>query len=552
MTENQSIDYKSIRKIRTGEKGLKELAKTCVGFANSLGGKVIIGIEDNEINPPLNQRIESSELNTTMTRLKGLTSAVAYKSYHILKHDNNSDYIEIEIFQNKRSIATTSDGKVYTRFSDTCVPVASEDLHTLLSEKDNFVWELIQKNTLLDDVPNENIHSFLTEIRTSDVVRNHVKNMSDLELLENYNLISSGKLTNLGVLWLGDFKQRSKLAYPIEVKYIVYNDLDEVIRKVIWNDHLYNPKELLYEIESSITELNYVYEIPDGLLRTKVRHYPKEALRELLVNSFAHKTYTTATDITIEVYPESMIITSPGGFPYGVTKDNILNTKGRRNTHLIKIFQDLKLMEAEGSGYDLIYEKLVEDGKPLPVITSDFNRVSVELKSRIIDIESLKITEYILRHFRLNQKSKIALGIIARHKKLLSTKLSKILQLSDEDRLRTWTIPLVKQDIIVSRGSGKGNAFVINPKLLTNSKLNIKPTLKTIESHVLEELIKKDLEIHPFSSISQIKDRIKDVEKTDIQKCLYKLVESNELDTRGSKTYREYNVAEKKRNEKEN
>ena len=40
-------------------------------------------------------------------------------------------------------------------------------------------------------------------------------------------------------------------------------------------------------------------------------------------------------------------------------------------------------------------------------------------------------------------------------------------------------------------------------------------------------------------------------DKIDIQKCLYKLVESNELDARGSKTYREYSVAEKKRNGKE-
>lgn len=551
MTENQSVEYKSIRKIRTGDKGFKELAKTCVGFANSLGGKVIIGIEDNDSYPPINQLIENSELNETMTRLKNLTSAVGFKSYQILKHDNNSDFIEIEISPNKRSIAITSDGKVYTRFSDTCVPVASEDLHTLLSERDNFIWELIPKKIELKDIPSENIHLFLTEIRNSDVVRNHVKNMSDLDLLENYNLISSGKLTNLGVLWLGDYKQRSKLAYPIEVKYIVYNDMDEVIRKIIWNDHHFNPKELLYEIESSITELNYEYEIADGLLRNKVRHYPKEALRELLVNSFAHKTYTTATDITIQVYPESMKITSPGGFPYGVTKDNILNTKGRRNTHLIKIFQDLKLMEAEGSGYDLIYEKLIEDGKQLPVITSDFNHVSVELKSKIIDIESLKITEYILKHFKLNQKSKIALGIIARHKKLLSTKLSKILQLSDEERLRTWTSSLTKQEIILTRGSGKGNAFIINPKLLSNSKLNIKPTLKTIESHVLEELIQKDLEIHPLSSIGQIKSRIKDVDKRDIQKCLYKLVKNNKIAAIGSKTYRKYRLAEKKRNEKE-
>ena len=45
-TEQQKIEYKSLQKIRTGEKGFKELSTTCVALANAQGGQIMIGVED--------------------------------------------------------------------------------------------------------------------------------------------------------------------------------------------------------------------------------------------------------------------------------------------------------------------------------------------------------------------------------------------------------------------------------------------------------------------------------------------------------------------------
>jgi ATP-dependent DNA helicase RecG len=114
--------------------------------------------------------------------------------------------------------------------------------------------------------------------------------------------------------------------------------------------------------------LHYTHEIPWGMFRKQVRHYPKEVLRELLVNALAHKAYTTASDVFIKVYPNKLSIANPGGLPLGITPNNILHKQHRRNPHLMKIFHDLGLMQGEGSGYDMVYEKLLVDGKALPVI----------------------------------------------------------------------------------------------------------------------------------------------------------------------------------------
>jgi ATP-dependent DNA helicase RecG len=549
--ETQVIEYKSVRKIKSGDRGFKELAKTCVCLANAQGGKIVIGFEDKTKEPPAGQTIKQDIVNNTLERLRGLTFSVGLMPSDILTHSNGGQYFEITVYPSQKVVATTSEGKIYIRIADCCEPVRGEDLQRIVAEKDAFQWELVQRNVPLGQIPQQNIDSLVQSLRSSDRVKESVKEKDTKEILEHYHLVEGNKLTNLGVLWLGNMNQRAKLSYPITVQYIVYDALENKTRKVTWDDFEMNPQEMLYAIEKEAVELNYSYEFPDGLFRTQVRHYPKEVIRELLVNAFAHKSYLISSDIAIEVYPDKMRITSPGSLPLGITSQNILHEKHRRNPHLIKLMHDLKLMEGEGSGYDLIYEKLSTDAKPFPIIESDYNKVSVTIESRIVDIYALRLTDYISRYYQLTQRERILIGIVARHQKIRSTELTKILQLSEEDRLRNWYMRLLKENILLTQGRGKGNAFLINPKLLSDSKLNLTPSLKTVEPYVLDQLILTDLKNYPNSKVSEIDQRIKDVHKKDIQKAIYKLTEEGLLEAHGSKTYRRYRLAEKKRNEKE-
>ncbi|MDR2146761.1 MAG: putative DNA binding domain-containing protein [Tannerella sp.] len=541
--ETLSIEYKSIQKIKSGDKGFKDLAGTCVCLANAQGGKIIIGFDDKTKEPPPNQRIEQELLNDTLERLRGLTYAVALSASEILTYKNGSEYFEIIVSPSKKIIATTSDGKIFMRIADKCVPVHGEDIQRIAAEKDTFQWELINRNVDLQLIPQENIAKFVADIRQSDRVKDSVKEKSDIEILEHYNFIEDKQLNNLGILWLGTASQRARLAYPITVQYIVYNANGEKIRKYTWDDYAQNPKELLYSIEKEAIELTYFYELPDGLFRKQVRHFPKEVIRELLINAFAHKSYLISTDIFIEVYPDRMTISSPGSLPIGITKYNILHERNRRNPHLVKVLHDLKLMEAEGSGYDMIYEKLTVDAKELPVIDSDFNKVTVSLNSKIVDIDALNLITYILDHFQLSGREEIFVGIVARHKKILATELVKILQLPEEERLRSWYTRLREQQIIKTQGEKKGTAFIINPKLLSDSKLNIKPTLKTIEPHRLKALIVEDLRIHPRSKSSEIQERIVDIRIEEIRRILKSMEKEGLISSEGYKYSKIYLLA---------
>jgi ATP-dependent DNA helicase RecG len=202
-------------------------------------------------------------------------------------------------------------------------------------------------------------------------------------------------------------------------------------------------------------------------------------------------------------------------------------------------------MEGEGSGYDLVYEKLSLDAKPFPEIESTFNKMSVTVNSDIIDEEALSVIDYINKHFHLTQKETITLGIVATRKKILATQLSLALQLNLEDKLRYWLGSLLDKNILINRGAKKGTEYLLNPELFSQAKLNLTPSLKTIEAYKLEAMIVEDLKYNGESKMKEIQDRMTEVYPNDIQKAVYRMVEKGDLITSGANRNRRYLIPKK-------
>jgi ATP-dependent DNA helicase RecG len=548
MVEDKNKDYKSLRKVTGKTADLKGLAETCVCFANAQGGEIIIGIEDKESAPSASQKIDQTVVNDIVKKLRGFTDGVGIVNPEIITHDNGGEYFILRILPSTRTIATTSSGKVFIRISDNCFPVGNEELTDLAAEKTAFQWELITvRKITLNQADQDEITSLVSDLKASDKVSDFIKSKSIEEILEYYQLLSDeGYLTNLGVLWLGKPQQRAGLSYPITVQYIVYNEKEEKIRKKEWHFHLHNPMELLQEIEKEAIELTYSTELPDGLFRKTIRQYAPEVIRELLINAIAHKKYTISGDIFIEVFQDRMTITSPGGFPLGITKNNILHERHRRNPHLIQLLSHLKLMEGEGSGYDLVFEKLSRDAKPLPEIENEYTKVAVTVYAGSVNPDVISILDYIDKHFRLTQKEYITLGIVATEKKILSTQLSGKLQLNQEDKMRSWIGSLIDKGILASQGIKKGTEYLLNPALFAQAKLDITPSLRALEPYKIEALIIEDLKYNGKSKLSEIQERLKEISKSDIQKVVYRMVENDDLITEGAKRNRAYDLSKKK------
>lgn len=140
MKENQFKENKSISIVRGKSANWKELAKDCVCFANSRGGIINIGIEDNSLLPPEGQKIEEDLPFVIKKKISENTVNVGINA-SIKKAENDAEFIELEILFSASTVASTSDGKYYFRSDDNCMPVLPDELSRLFTDKPSFIWE---------------------------------------------------------------------------------------------------------------------------------------------------------------------------------------------------------------------------------------------------------------------------------------------------------------------------------------------------------------------------------------------------------------------------
>ena len=548
--ENKNIERKSLRFLRGKNTDWNELAKDCVSFANAQGGSIYIGIEDNDELPPESQKIIDKNLPDIVQKNIALRSINLAVAVTIEIANNKAEYIKVQVFRNFQTIASTTDGRYYVRVHDECKPVPPDEMARLAADKNAFVWEeQTTRKVKADQFDEKKRNTFLLEIHSSARVSNFIRNMSDEEILEYYFFQKNGYLTNLGILWIGERNDRASLLYPPAIQVLRYDNQDEKVWKLLLDDYYSNPKELLERVLKEVPDWQESVEISEGLFRKNVPLFPTEVVRELLVNALVHRTYTTRGDIFVNIFPDRMEIHSPGGLPFGVTPKNILSQCIRRNEHLSKVFYDLGLMEKEGSGYDLVYAKLLGSGKPLPIVLETDERVTVIIKKQFISKEIVQLMDKAKSEFHLRQKEVISLGLLAQQQSCSAIEMSNILNQNDESGLRHWLGRLLDLGVIVKTGKGKGTQYSVNPEYIRKMNFKRKTSLKTIEDYRLEELIHQDLTAYPNSGFSEIHQRIGlEINQYKVKRMLKNMVEKEILDTigetKGMKYYLKQNPQE--------
>lgn len=536
MIENSHYDKKSLKTLTRQNPDWDELAKDCVSFANAYGGSIVFGIEDDEEQPPKGQKVPDGLIVKLTKQIQSRTINVSIIP-QLKTAENGAEYIDLLVQRNATAIASTSNGRYYIRANDDCKPILPDELSRLLTDKGAFVWET---QTYLKVKHNEydydKMNAFYSDIQKSDRVSSFVKEKSPQELLEHYLMVSGEYLTNLGVLWIGKREQRARLLYAPSIQFIKYDENDQKVNKILWDDYSKNPKELIQAIMEEIPDWKEGIEIADGIFRKNISNYEEPVIRELIANALVHRPYSIRGDIFINLYPDRLEVHNPGLLPLGVTPQNILHKSIQRNPHLAKLFYDLKLMEKEGSGYDKIYETLLSNGKPLPEPSEEFDRVKVTIRKRIVNKHVIQFIEKVNAEFQLRSKEIISLGLIAQHTALTAIEFSKLLGLTEKDDARAWLGRLLEFELIKAKGKTKGTEYFVEPSVLRKHEFKGLTDLKNIPSHRLEALIIEDISRYKMSSISEIHQRIgKEIPLRTLRYQINQLVEKGELSKEGEK-----------------
>ncbi len=546
MNENQFIEKKKLDIAVGPTANWKEISKDCVCFANSRGGKILIGIADGESLPPANQRIEADLPFKIKKKISENTVNVGLNT-SIITAANDGQYIELEVLFSASTIASTTDGKYYYRSDDTCVPLLPDELSRLFTDKPSFIWETRKTRVHRSEIDPAKFANFKREIQNSTRTTIYVKQKSDDELLEHYFFVEDNYLTNLGVLWLGKRNDRAKLLYAPTVHFLKFDERGQKVNKLLWEDHSLNPKELIEAIWTEIPDWKEGVDVADGIFRKFVPNYEEEVIRELMANALVHRPYTTRGDIFINLYPNKLEVVNPGLFPIGVTPANVLHKNIRRNPYLAQVFYDLHLMDKEGSGIDKMYQVLLSNAKhiPNPYQGDDFVRFTID--RRISKPEIISLINRANDEFQLNSKELISLGLIAQYNSLSAIEFSKELNLPNQQNvIPTWLGRLVDIGLITSKGRTKGTEYMVNPDFLKNANFKGKTNLKRIENHRLEELIYQDVRIYQPTGKSDIQTRIGiEIPLRKIKSVLDKMVKNEILIKNGDYRWTLYSINQK-------
>ena len=271
--------------------------------------------------------------------------------------------------------------------------------------------------------------------------------------------------------------------------------------------------------------------------------YDEKVVRELLVNALVHRPYTQQGDIYLNLHPERLEVINPGRLPLGVTPHNMLHASRRRNEGLARVFHDLGLMEREGSGIDLIYDRLLSQGRPAPVLEEGADWVKITIQRRIEKPEVMRLVSDADTRFQLTQRERITLGVLAQTEGMTAKELGVLLETAGGDELIIWLGRLLDLALVHTTGKTSGMRYFVAPDYLRGARLDQKTTLSRIAPHRLQALILEDLARYPDSSNTDINRRIGiEISTKTVKRALDELASFGQLTHTGERRWRRYRL----------
>lgn len=136
----------------------------------------------------------------------------------------------------------------------------------------------------------------------------------------------------------------------------------------------------------------------EGINRVEKFEYPKEAVREALLNAIAHKDYSGGVPIQISVYSDKIIFWNEGLLPENWTVKTLLEKHASRpyNPDIANALFRSGYIESWGRGTIKIIKECKQAGIPEPVFSYDSSDISVEFRKDIYNekyLQSLDLNE---------------------------------------------------------------------------------------------------------------------------------------------------------------
>ncbi|MBN1432825.1 MAG: putative DNA binding domain-containing protein [Methanomicrobiaceae archaeon] len=317
----------------------KNIHHEIAAFANSDGGKIIVGVSDTG-------KITGTDVKDAIEKVTSSVQSIipppAIKTQKITVDDKDLLIINVDKNTNLCSIG----GIVYIRTGTGVRPLSLQEIIMLSSEMGTINWDEIPM------LPKEEARSEYIDWFFDKVKETRGKTIADdnrSRYLRSVGAVKNDKLTNAGILFFTEATEN--IAYA-------------KIRKVgmgedgpIWSEEYEGPAWKVIEeaYESLMKDIRKI-DVVAGTRRIKVEEYPPRAIREALINAVCHRNYTISADVKILVYPDRFEIKNPGGLMPGVDIKDPEHIP--RNPSLSNLLYDSGYIERYGFGIKMIEEEV--------------------------------------------------------------------------------------------------------------------------------------------------------------------------------------------------
>ncbi len=334
-----------------------KLDKDIVAFANTYGGKIFLGVNDqgkiigetltNSLKAKINSLARNCEPNVVLKNIEQLEQVVI-----------------ITVSESDEKPHSCSSG-YYRRLDATTQKMNQKELNVLFEKNNEKPSFEKQVNTDIDweDLSNKKIQKFLSETGIS------VENIEFKSLLKSLDLADGNNINNAGVLFFTD--NPKKFIPQCEMILVAFKGTEGI--------HIYDRIDVQNDLITQFSQamlfikkhLNVRSEI-EGENRKDIYEIPLAAIREAIVNAIIHRDYAMrGTSILIEVHEDRIVIKNPGGLPAGVSVDFVTQISIRRNATIADMFARIEKAERIGSGIKRIMYLTSEAKLPSPIIESN-------------------------------------------------------------------------------------------------------------------------------------------------------------------------------------
>jgi ATP-dependent DNA helicase RecG len=460
--ETLRLEFKAERQVALND---RDLAAAVVCLANCEGGLVFIGVEDSgEVTGARHRHGQVTDLNRLQAMLRARTvPGIEVRASLLSAHDVHVLCIEVP-----RSLATvsTADGLCVRRVMGAqgpeCVPYHPHE-HTgrgMSLGAEDFSAQLCREAgwRALDPLQFERARRLIAALRGDGALLE----LDDREMAKALRIVETeGDVLVPNIAGLLLFGRKAELERHLPTHQAAFQVLtaDAEVRV---NEFFREPLLELAELfEARFDARAEEREVAVGLIRVPVPDYARGAFREALLNALFHRDFRRLATIHVQWHPDRLELSSPGGFPEGVTPANLLvHEPLPRNARLYEAAKRIGLVEQTGRGVDRVYLGQLRYGRPAPDYSrSDNTGVRLTLRG---GVDSLDFAAFVFQRERqqgpMTVEQMIVLNRLFHERRATSEDVSADIQRSVGEA-RAVLERLVEEGLAEARGERRGRVY---------------------------------------------------------------------------------------------